>query len=100
MKEFHEHFKEIVPYVSPNYVTEPDYYDPAILPINIKEKILEKSEGEIFYDNVKNYLTIERDENLMYRFFDITNRQDAIRKEKFKDVFPEFYNLIKDYDRN
>ena len=99
LKEFHEYFKDIVPYVSPNYVTEPDYYDPAILPINIKEKILEKAKGEIFYDNVKNYLTIERDENLLFRFFDITNRQDIIRKEKYKDVFPEFYDLIKDYDR-
>ena len=107
LKEFHEYFKEIVPYVSPNYVTEPNYYDPAILPINIKERILEKSEGEVFYDSVKNYLTIERPdtimngpaENLLYRFFDITNRQDIIRKEKFKDVFPEFYDIIKEYDK-
>jgi hypothetical protein len=75
------------------------YYDPAILPQDIKDIIVNKYKGERFYNTIKNYLSIDNRDRTLEQFFDVTNRQDVIRKESYKDTFPEFYELIKDYDR-
>ncbi len=97
LKEFYDYFGEN--HISCNFVTNPMYYDPAILPQDIKDIIVNKYKGERFYNTIKNYLSIDNRDRTLEQFFDVTNRQDVIRKESYKDTFPEFYELIKDYDR-
>ena len=97
LSEFYEYFNGTQ--ISCNFVTNPMYYDPAILPQDIKDTIINKYKGEVFYDTIKNYLSIDNRNRTLLQFFDVTNRQDVLRKESYKETFPEFYDLIKDYDR-
>ena len=97
LSEFYEYFNGTQ--ISCNFVTNPMYYDPAILPQDIKDTIINKYKGEVFYDTIKNYLSIDNRDRTLLQFFDVTNRQDVLRKESYKETFPEFYDLIKDYDR-
>jgi hypothetical protein len=32
-------------------------------------------------------------------FFDVNNRLDNMRDESFKDVFPDLYSRLKEYDK-
>ena len=97
LKEFYDFFGHN--HISCNFVTNPMYYDPAILPQDIKDKIINKYKGEKFYDTIKNYLSIDNRDRTLEQFFDVTNRQDVLRKESYKETFPEFYEMIKEYDR-
>ena len=97
-KEFYEYWQNKVAYISPNWVNDPDYYDPRILPDNVKQDILDKIKGTDRYENIKNYLSLKGDDRLLYKFFEKTNILDKNRKESYKDIFPEFYEKIRKYD--
>ena len=67
-----------------------------------QQKILDKLSGCEGYDVVKNYFNIEgisyTDLDLMKSFFQKTGAMDVTKKTSFKKTFPEFYELIKDYE--
>ncbi len=98
--EFYEYFDG--EHISHNFVKDPTQYDPLILPQVIQQKILDKLSGCGGYDVVKNYFNIEgisyTDLDLMKSFFQKTGAMDVTKKTSFKKTFPEFYELIKDYE--
>ena len=73
-----------------------------ILPQRVQQKILDKLSGCGGYDVVKNYFNIEgisyTDLEVMKSFFQKTGAMDVTKKTSFKKTFPEFYELIKDYE--
>ena len=98
--EFYEYFDG--EHISHNFVKDPAQYDPLILPQVIQQKILDKLSGCEGYDVVKNYFNIEgisyTDLDMMKSFFQKTGAMDVTKKTSFKKIFPEFYELIKDYE--
>ena len=98
--EFYKYFDG--EHISHNFVKDPSQYDPLILPQVIQQKILDKLSGCGGYDVVKNYFNIEgisyTDLDLMKSFFQKTGAMDVTKKTSFKKTFPEFYELIKDYE--
>ena len=98
--EFYEYFDG--EHISHNFVKDPAQYDPLILPQQVQQKILDKLSGCGGYDVVKNYFNIEgisyTDLELMKAFFQKTGAMDVTKKTSFKKTFPEFYELIKDYE--
>jgi len=78
-----------------NTVHVPAKYDIRILPNHIKSKIIEK----IKIKKLDNYFRQEVDPsgNIFRNFIQETKDLDNFRNQDFKLVFPEFYELIKDY---
>jgi|11_taG_2_1085331.scaffolds.fasta_scaffold00339_14 radical SAM protein with 4Fe4S-binding SPASM domain len=74
-------------------------HDIRNLPTNIKHVINEKykDSDSKWTPAVLDYMwTKNQDPEQWKLFIKITKRLDKIRNESFKDVFPEFYNLLKD----
>jgi hypothetical protein len=72
------------------------------LPEAVKEKIREKYKDtkSLWIKTNLTYMdgTQHFDEGDTYRFFKIKNGiVDKLRKEKFSEVFPEWYEILRDY---
>ena len=80
--------------VSRNYVHEPVYYRPDVLPNNIKKLIINKHKSYAFADEIKSILKTEN--NQFHNFIKITQEFDKIRNQSFKEIFPELSELIDD----
>ena len=63
---------------------------------DIKQRILEKHKSDHRLRNVLNYLTQDRDENVT-DFIKETEFLDSVRKESFRDIYPEWSELIYAY---
>ena len=107
LPEFYDYFagKDI----SHNFVKDPAHFDPLILPQTVQKAILERTKGYLWppdlqrgYNDLKNYFNIEgisyTDLDSMKVFFEKTRAMDVTRKDYFEITFPEFYELIKDYE--
>ena len=91
----------------------PEYYNVQILPLKVKEYILQEYEkwfDTLSYDpemqiTYKELLTpvldfmmqADRSDEL-HRFFTFQNKLDAIRNETWETGLPEIYEVLKDYD--
>ena len=94
LKEFEEFFKDTS--ISINFVTDPGYYNPAILPPEIKQLVLDKIKNTKCEDVIRKFLSIDNQSNNLTEFFEETRFMDNLRKEKFEEIFPELYQeLIK-----
>jgi organic radical activating enzyme len=78
--------------VSRNYVHQPKYYRPDVLPQPIKNKILEIHKDYDFYTELKQILGSEN--NDFDNFIKVTKEFDAVRKQSFHDTFPQLAKLI------
>jgi hypothetical protein len=91
-----------------NIVNDRPYNDISYLPIVVKNKIIDKllsySTTDTNYQksisNVIKWLKFSPryHEKLQNAFIVFNNKLDTIRKESFKDIFPEFDNLLKEKD--
>jgi organic radical activating enzyme len=92
---------EVGPYCYIGLAHEPDYYSPRNLPAEVKEKVAEKLRlskvNNAFDDIVKFMLTNEVDEKSMKKFFVWTERKDRYRNQRFAQVFPEYFEILKPY---
>jgi organic radical activating enzyme len=98
LAEFEDFWRDKVPHISINFVTDPDYYNPQHLPHDVKLKCINKLKGYACHDTVKNFLNADGDPNMLFEFFEITRKLDEIRREDFKKTFPELYEMIGVYD--
>tara|TARA_R110002074_G_scaffold123683_1_gene259477 strand:- start:95831 stop:97024 length:1194 start_codon:yes stop_codon:yes gene_type:complete len=92
MKEFHEFF-EFAPYVSMNFVTDPSYLDPALLPQEIKDAVIAKFPNQTVID----YLSKGECADNMKEFHKKNAKMDELRKQDFKATFPELYDMVIPY---
>jgi MoaA/NifB/PqqE/SkfB family radical SAM enzyme len=84
-----------------NIVTQPKYYDMKNLPKPVKEEIIKKlltikNQKEI--TPIVNILELPGDVEQWQQFKFWTQEKDEYRGETFKNIFPEFYKIINNYD--
>lgn len=89
---------------------EPEYYRVQVLPLPLKEKVAEKYQEHIsrmkqeygdragraeqFYRAAMDFM-MERDmSSLLPKFREVTKKLDGIRRENFREVFPELAELM------
>jgi hypothetical protein len=108
LKEFFEEIKKLGVKLVLNMVHYPHHYAITILPSKVKDAIRTKLEL-IEVENILHHTSpsIQNIINFMYgnstnipllhTFFEKTTMHDEYRKESFKDTFPDFYELLKDY---
>ena len=91
LDEFAEFFKG--DYIHYNFVTDPAYYSPAIIPLEYREELHKRYEatlpGYLQVQLVKAFGGSPTDEKNLEIFKNITNQLDLIRKTQFKETFPE-----------
>ena len=92
MKEFHEYFS-FAPYISMNFVTDPSYLDPALLPQKIKDDVVAKFPNKTVID----YLTKGKSSDSMIEFYQKTLKMDELRNNDFKQTFPELHDMVIHY---
>lgn len=95
VKEFEDFFNQSN--ISINFVTDPGYYNPAILPPSIKELILEKIKGAKCEDVITKFLMLDNKNNTLTEFFEETKFMDNLRSEKFEEIFPELNQELLKY---
>jgi hypothetical protein len=82
-----------------NTLNDPDYYDIRNLPQEIKQAVSNKLSMSIskmlFIENMLESTTANNQWE-MFKFW--TKQKDLYRKENFKIVFPEFYEILNRYD--
>jgi MoaA/NifB/PqqE/SkfB family radical SAM enzyme len=82
-------------------VYSPTEYDIRILPIEVKNQILEKNKNFEFdrHENWKNYILQEvSDAELLFKkFWQTTKDLDEFRNQSFEETFPEYYSHLKKY---
>lgn len=82
-----------------NILHNPENMNIRILPDNVKKLVEEKNTN---FSSVTNFMNMDIDdsEQLFANFFYNTHKIDTIRQQDFTKVFPEFYEIIKEYDTN
>jgi MoaA/NifB/PqqE/SkfB family radical SAM enzyme len=84
-----------------NVLDVPEYYNISYLPNGIKNSIIKKLEKYEFINEIQflvNVLRRDEDLNSWEQFKFWTREKDLYRKENFKQTYPEFYKVIKEYD--
>jgi hypothetical protein len=91
LDEFSKFFHE--GYIHYNFVTDPAYYSPAILPKEYRDELHKRYEATLpaylQVQLVKAFGDVQTDETNAEIFKNITNQLDLIRKTHFKETFPE-----------
>jgi organic radical activating enzyme len=91
LDEFSKFFHE--GYIHYNFVTDPAYYSPAILPQEYRDELHKRYEATLpaylQVQLVKAFGGMKTDETNLEIFKNITNQLDQIRKTQFKETFPE-----------
>lgn len=94
LKEFFDYFNEKNIIVSHNFVSEPDYFSIVNLPDGLKKIILNKIENYPFFDAVKNFMSLNSNEEKFNKFLEITKKFDSIRNQSFEDNFYDYAKII------
>jgi MoaA/NifB/PqqE/SkfB family radical SAM enzyme len=79
-------------------VSRPTYYNPSVLPVEVREKIssiLEQSKIKKVR-KLKDYLQYDNSQ-YFNQFLSITRQLDTIRNQNFQTTFPELAELIRHY---
>lgn len=97
LSEFEDYFSKYTNNISINFVTDPAYYDPRILPRTLKDIIISRVQGKRVEQTVTNFLTMNKDQNLLSEFSDITKKLDNLRNEDFQQTFPEWFEELSRY---
>jgi len=97
--EMYEVFAELGNSMYLNLVFGPDYYCIKNIPKPIKKEItqhLENSEERYWTTSILNFMNGNKDNPKEWeRFLKITKKHDEYRGQSFKEIFPEFYDIIK-----
>jgi hypothetical protein len=109
LKEFFEFVKEHDMKVLLNLVHYPHHYSIVNLPTEVKDIVKEKlvsiqtggllAEWSPSIDNILNFMYgAECDRGLLKTFFHKTRIHDEYRNESFSEIFPELYEMLKDFE--
>ena len=109
LKEFFEFVKEHDMKVLLNLVHYPHHYSIVNLPTEVKDIVKEKllsiqaggllAEWSPSIDNILNFMYgAECDRELLKTFFHKTRIHDEYRNESFSEIFPELYEMLKDFE--
>ena len=103
-----------------NMVHGPVYYKTQLLPVEVKNDVTNKineliqwleSNPKLLYEidpgrmvighwkNAINLMHSTDETHGLAEFFDVNNRLDAMRSESFKDLFPDLYSRLQEYDK-
>lgn len=91
-------------WVHHNFVTQPSWFSPDALPLEIRKEIIEKvtpafpkdeDPGKIL--GIKQFGEKPTDFALLKKAMDYTHSLDKMRGESFEDTFPELYDRLKGY---
>ena len=93
LQEFENYFKNFT--ISYNFVTDPIYYNPSILPRPVKNEILNRLKNLSQITQIENFLKVDNyNKSDMNKFLKITKETDQIRTQNFKDTFEEYYKIL------
>jgi sulfatase maturation enzyme AslB (radical SAM superfamily) len=83
--------------ITVNFVHYPVEYDPRILPLAVKQQILEKNPKFKFIHS--GYLLQDIDDAVanLKKFWQITKDLDEFRNQSFETIFTEYYDMLKLY---
>lgn len=110
LPEFLKEFEEIQLPFWLNLVHYPDHYNIKNLPDDIKEIVKEKyksidytnlqfNKDSMSVNDIVNFMMFSPSDSEMFqKFFTVTRRHDEYRKESFEKVFPELYEILKNYE--
>jgi len=92
-----EYFDRLEVSVDIHFIQVPQKYDVRILPLKVKEAVVEKLNNNNRMQNVINFISSDLDdrEKHLKEFVRVTQGIDKIRGERFSEVFPEYDNLLK-----
>ena len=91
-------------WVHHNFVTQPSWFSPDALPLEIRKEIIEKvtpafpkdeDPGKIL--GIKQFGEKPTDLALLKKAMDYTHSLDKMRGESFEETFPELYDRLKGY---
>lgn len=86
-----------------NFLHMPEYLNVKVFPVEIKHQIIEKIKNVEFSDywktqqaNITNFISseFENQPELWGKFCKTTNQLDNLRRQNFKETFPEFYTIL------
>jgi organic radical activating enzyme len=98
LKEFHEYFANKGISITHNFVTDPEYYDVVNLPIKVKNHLNERLKNLGVFDII-NYIYSKKEDLDKFKYFMYyTSQLDKIRKQSFKESFPEWEKLLREYN--
>jgi hypothetical protein len=89
VSEFRKYFKDLNVTVNTNYVYDPKFYSISILPLSVKEKLL-----DIIPIDVYNHVSSDVNEVLYSQGLEYNKWLDNNRKEKFQDIFVEWAKIL------
>ena len=97
VKEAHDFFEKLNLTVDHNFVNDPSYYNAVNLPPYAKQKALDRLKGipPHIHSKFQNFLNIDNNTDHFAQFFVVNNKLDEIRKESFKDIFGEWYEILR-----
>jgi organic radical activating enzyme len=96
LDEFAEFFKG--DYIHYNFVTDPAYYSPAILPQEYRDELHKRYEatlpGYLQVQLVKAFGGVKTDETNQATMLQVTKQLDTIRNTNFSETFPELWQRL------
>jgi MoaA/NifB/PqqE/SkfB family radical SAM enzyme len=104
LDQLHDWAQQYGFWIHHNFVDTPDFYSPNVLPLDLRKNINARltetipswsSDGKVF--GLKKFEEAETNLPLLKKALKYTRTLDAIRNEKFEDVFPEIYNELRSY---
>ena len=75
----------------------PKHYDIRSLPLKVKDKVRQKL-SKYHFDEIINYLDQEDFSEVFETTMEYINDYDKQREQSFEETFPEFYQILKEYN--
>lgn len=100
--EFNKFMKNRGLHVHLNYVYDPEFLSIKVLPLEIKELLLNKCQNlnEWDFNSLKNQLTSEPNLELFKKGLQFNNKLDAFNKINFENTFPEWSYILMEFLKN
>lgn len=97
--EFLDYFHKAGLRVVHNFVYDPVYFRPSVLPDAIKPILLDKLKGipDFYLTPITNLMANPSTQDEWNKFLSYTKNLDEIRGEDFAKTFPELFELLKPY---
>ena len=80
-----------------NYVVDPSFLSPNVIPLSVKRKIFQKLSYILDTSKIQEMKNLFENANNggWNQFIKYTKELDLLRNQKFEDFFPAFVNLLK-----
>ena len=88
----------VISTIRDNYVNYPDYHNVKVIPLEVRKKKLDSIEGVLednFFKRLKSNFYNTEDSNLTNEFINTTQEVDKVRREDWKELFPDLVEALK-----